>query len=75
MSKLTSTKLQLFDILNKQSNTFIRTPEPTELCALDSMYILADWLYYAYLNHMVSQEIFIYIYIYMYQLMSTLYLV
>ena len=42
MSKLTFNNLKLFDISNKQSNTFIRTPEPTELCELDSMYMLAD---------------------------------
>jgi hypothetical protein len=39
MSKLTFKKLKLFDIINKQPHTCIRTPEPTELCELDSMYI------------------------------------
>ena len=59
MSKLTCENLKLFDIINKQSNTCIRTPEPTELCELDSMYILADWLYSASLDNMVSQERYI----------------
>ena len=45
MSKLTFHNcLKLFDRTNKQSDTFISTPEPTELGDLDSMYILADWL-------------------------------
>jgi hypothetical protein len=59
MSKLTFNNFKLFDIIIQQSHTFIRTPEPTELCELDSMYILADWLYYAYCNNMVSQERYI----------------
>jgi hypothetical protein len=59
MSKVTFKNLKLFDIINKQSHTFIRTPEPSELCELDSMYILADWLYYAYCNNLVSQERYI----------------
>ena len=64
MSELSFKNLKIFDMINKQSNMFIRTPEPTELGELDSMYRLADLLYYAYLNDMVSQEIYIYIYIY-----------
>ena len=32
MSNLTFKNLKLFDIINKESDTFIRTPEPTELC-------------------------------------------
>ena len=59
MSNLTFKNLKIFDIINKESNTFIRTPEPSELCELDSMYILADWLYYASKNNMVSQERYI----------------
>ena len=59
MSKLTCKNLKLFDILNKQSNTFIRTPEPTELCELDSMMILADWLYSASRDNVISQERYI----------------
>ena len=59
MSKLTFKNLKIFDIINKESNTFIRTPEPTELGELDSMYILADWLYDASENNMVSQERYI----------------
>ena len=43
MSNLTFNNFKIFDILNKESNTCIRTPEPTELGELDSMYILADW--------------------------------
>jgi hypothetical protein len=65
MSKLTVKNLKLFDIISQQSHTFIRTPEPTELCELDSMYILADWLYYAYLNNMISQERYINLYTYL----------
>jgi hypothetical protein len=56
MYKLTIQKLKLFDILNNPSNTFIRTPEPTEIGELESMYRLADWLCYASLNSLVSQE-------------------
>ena len=41
MSNLTFKNLKLFDIINTESDTFIRTPEPTELCELDSMMILA----------------------------------
>ena len=41
MSNLSFKNLKLFDISNKASDTFIRTPEPTELCELDSMMILA----------------------------------
>ena len=59
MSNLTFKNLKIFDIINKESNTFIRTPEATELGELDSMYILADWLYDASLNNMVSQERYI----------------
>ena len=59
MSNLTFKNLKIFDIINKESNTFIRTPEPSELCELDSMYILADWLYYASQNNIVSQERYI----------------
>ena len=56
---LTCKNLKLFDIIDKQCNTFIRTPEPTELCELDSMMLLADWLYCASLDNMVSQERYI----------------
>ena len=59
MANLTFNNLKIFDIINQESNTFIRTPEPTELGELDSMYILADWLYDASLNNMVSQERYI----------------
>ena len=47
MSNLTLKNFKMFDIINKESSTFIRTPEPSELCELGSMYILADCLYYA----------------------------
>jgi hypothetical protein len=59
MFTLTIKSLKLFDIINKQSNTFNRTPEPTEIGELESMYISADWLYYASLNSLVSQERYI----------------
>jgi hypothetical protein len=59
MSKLTFKNLKLFDIINNENLTFIRTPEPTELGELDSMYILADWLYDAYCNNLISQERYI----------------
>ena len=59
MSNLTFKNLKIFDIINTESHTFIRTPEPTEICELDSMYILADWLYYASQNNIVSQERYI----------------
>ena len=59
MSNLTFKNLRTFDIINKESDTFIRTPEPTEICELDSMYLLADWLYYASLHKLVTQERYI----------------
>jgi hypothetical protein len=65
MSKLTFKNLKLFDLINKQCHTCIRTPEPTELCELASMYILADWLYDAYCNNLVSQERYINLYNYL----------
>ena len=61
MSKVTFNNLKMFDKLNTQSIMFIRTPEATELCELDSMYRLADWFYYASLDNMVSQEIYIHL--------------
>ena len=61
MSKLTFNTSKIVDILNKRSNTFIRTPEPTELCELDSMMILADWLNSASRDHVISQDIYIYL--------------
>ena len=56
MIKFTLTNLKLFDNINTETNTFIRTPEPSEVCELDSMYLLADWLYWASQNSLVSQE-------------------
>ena len=61
MYKLTFNNLNMLDILNQQSITFIRTPESTGLCELDSMYRLAYCLYYASLTNMVSQEIYIHL--------------
>ena len=51
--------LQLFGIIDKESNTFVGTPEPSEACELESMYLLADWLHWAYLNNLVTQERYI----------------
>ena len=59
MSNLTFNNLKIFDIINKESDTIIRTPEPTELGELDSMYILADWLYDSHFNNIISQERYI----------------
>ena len=56
MLKLSLKNLKLFDNINKETNSFIRTPEPSEVCELDSMYLLADWLYWASQNNLVSQE-------------------
>ena len=56
MLKLSLKNLKLFDNINKETNNFIRTPEPSEACELDSMYIFADWLGWASLNNLVSQE-------------------
>ena len=56
MLKLSLKNLKLFDNINKETNSFIRTPEPSEVCELDSMYLLADWLYWASKNNLVSQE-------------------
>ena len=61
MSKLTFNTSKIVDILNKRSNTFIRTPEPTELCELDSVTMLADWLYSASRDNVFSQETFIHL--------------
>ena len=36
--------LKLIDTITKATNKFIRTPEPSEACELDYMYVLADWL-------------------------------
>ena len=47
MLKLTLKMFNLFDTINQETTTFIRTPEPSEVCELDSMYSLADWLYWA----------------------------
>ena len=44
MLKLSLNNLKLFDNINKEMNNFIRSPQPTEVCELDSMYLLADWL-------------------------------
>ena len=44
MLKLPMKHLKLFDNSNKESNSFIRTPEPSEVCELDSMGVLANWL-------------------------------
>ena len=59
MSNLTFKNLKIFDIINKESDTIIRTPEPTEICELDSLYILADWLNDAHFNNIISQERYI----------------
>ena len=56
MLKLSLKNLKLFDNINKETNSFIRTPEPSEVCELDSMYLLADWLHWASQNNLVSQE-------------------
>ena len=44
MLKFTLKNLTSFDNIHKETNTFIRTPEPSEACELESMYVLADWL-------------------------------
>ena len=59
MLKLSLKNLKLFDIINKETTNFIRTPEPSEAGELESMYLLADWLYWASLNNLVSQERYI----------------
>ena len=59
MSKLTFKNLELFDLHIKESYTIIRTPDPTELCELDSRMILADWLYSVSLDNISSQERYI----------------
>ena len=56
MLKLTLKNLKVFDNINKETNNFIRTPEPSEVCELDSMYLLADWLVWAYQNNLINQE-------------------
>ena len=61
MSNLTFNNSKIFDTLTKETGTIVRNPEPSELCELDSMYILADWLYYASQTTMVSQELHIHL--------------
>ena len=39
MSNLTFKNLKIFDIINKESDTIIRTPEPTELSEIEGLYI------------------------------------
>ena len=56
MLKLTLKMFNLFDTINQETTTFIRTPEPSEVCELDSMYSLADWLYWASQNNLLIQE-------------------
>ena len=56
MLKLTLKNLKVFDNINKETNNFIRTPEPSEVCELDSMYLLADWLVWASQNNLINQE-------------------
>ena len=56
MVKLTLKHLKLCGVIQKETETCIRTPEPSEACELASMYILADWFCWASLNHLVSQE-------------------
>ena len=55
MLKLSLKNLKLFDNRNKETNTCIRTSEPSEVCEPDSMCLLADWLYWASQNNLVSQ--------------------
>ena len=59
MSNLTFKNLKIFDIINKESDTIIRTPEPTELSEIEGLYILVDWLYDAHFNNIISQERYI----------------
>ena len=59
MLKLSLNNVKLFDNINKETYIFIRTPEPSEVCELDSMYLLAGWLYWASQNNLVSQERYI----------------
>jgi hypothetical protein len=56
MSYSTFNMLKLFYILDQQSITFTRTPEPTYICELCSMYIISDRLYWASLDNLVSNE-------------------
>ena len=44
MSNFTLKNSKLVDNLQKATNTFISTPEPSEACELEPMYVLADWL-------------------------------
>ena len=44
MLKLSLKNLKLFDNMNKETNTCIGTPEPSEACELDTMCLLVDWL-------------------------------
>ena len=56
MSKLSLKSLELYDNINTETTTCIRTPEPSEACELGSMYLLYDLLWRASLNNLVSQE-------------------
>ena len=59
MLELSLNNVNLLDSINKANNAFIRTPEPSEVCEFDSMHVLADWLYWASQNNLVSQERYI----------------
>ena len=59
MLNLTLNNLKLFDIINKETNTVISTPELSEACKLESMHLLSDWLYWASLNNLVAQARYI----------------
>ena len=59
MLNLTLNNLKLFDIINKETNTVISTPELSDACELESMYLLSVWLYWASLNNLVAQERYI----------------
>ena len=46
-------------MINKETNTVVRTPEPSEAGELESMYVLADWLYWASNDNLVNQDRYI----------------
>lgn len=57
MCKLTFKNVKLFNII--QNDTFIRTPEASEISELEYLYDLADSLYFATMNNKVCNKKFI----------------
>ena len=60
--KLTFENIQIFETLNEEGR-FIQTTEPSEFeeveSELNSLYIMADWLYWVSKNTKISKKLYI----------------